>query len=171
MARVRRERDLDQVDRKILRELQRDARVSNVELAARVNLSPTPCLERVRRLEREGYIKRYVTLLEPSRLKASLLVFVEITLTRTTSDVFGAFRDAVVRLPEVLECHMVAGGFDYLLKIRVEDMKAYRQVLGHMLDTLPGIRETHTYVVMEELKEVTEIPVPDAQERTVPERD
>ncbi len=170
MARARRGRELDQIDRKILRELQRNARISNVELAARVNLSPTPCLERVRRLEREGYIRRYVALLEPARLEASLLVFVEITLTRTTSDVFGAFRDAVVRLPEVLECHMVAGGFDYLLKIRVRDMKAYRQVLGHMLDTLPGVRETHTYVVMEEIKEVTEIPVPDSRAPRAPER-
>lgn len=154
-------RPLDLVDRMILRQLQANARLSNVELSRRVNLSPTPCLERVRRLEREGYISDYVALLEPSKLGSGLLIFVEVTLDRTTEKAFGHFKESVLGLPEVLECHMVAGGFDYLVKVRVSDMEEYRQFLGERLAELPGVRQTHTYVVMEEVKSTTFIRVPD----------
>ncbi len=154
-------RPLDLVDRMILRELQANARLSNVELSRRVNLSPTPCLERVRRLEREGYISDYVALLEPSKLGSALLIFVEVTLDQTTEKAFGHFKESVLGLPEVLECHMVAGGFDYLVKVRVSDMEEYRQFLGEKLAELPGVRQTHTYVVMEEVKSTTFIRVPD----------
>lgn len=154
-------RPLDLVDRMILRQLQANARLSNVELSRRVNLSPTPCLERVRRLEREGYISDYVALLEPSKLGSALLIFVEITLDRTTEKAFENFKESVLGLPEVLECHMVAGGFDYLVKVRVSDMEEYRQFLGERLAELPGVRQTHTYVVMEEIKSTTFIRVPD----------
>lgn len=152
-------RDLDRIDRMILRELQRNGRISNVELSRRVHLSPTPCLERVRRLEREGYILRYTAELAPDRLDASLLVYVEVTLDRTNEKVFDMFRKAVVALPEVMECHMIAGGFDYLIKARLRDMADYRHFLGECLDRLPGVRSTHTYVVMEEVKATSELRV------------
>ena len=150
---------MDKIDRKILSILQREGRISNVELARRINLSATPCLERVRRLERDGYITGYAARLDAEKLGAGTLVFVQITLDRTTDDVFARFREAVARLPEVQECHMVAGGFDYLLKVRVEDMAAYRKFLGESLASLTGLRETHSYVVMEAVKESEVVPV------------
>ncbi|RED44676.1 Lrp/AsnC ligand binding domain-containing protein [Aestuariispira insulae] len=146
-------RELDRIDRKILRTLQDFGRLSNVDLAKMVNLSPTPCLERVRRLERDGFIKGYKAILEPAKLGQALTVFVQMTLDRTTPDVFDLFRDKVRELPEVVECHMVAGGFDYLLKIRVRDMTAFRHFLGEQLTSLTGVLTTHSYVVMEGVKE------------------
>ena len=150
---------LDRTDKRILRELQDNGRISNVELARRVNLSATPCLERVRRLEQAGYIRDYVAVLDPQRLEVSLLLYVEVTLERTTPDVFERFKEAIAARPEVQECHMVAGGFDYLVKVRVPDMQAYRAFLGEGLTAAPGVRETHTYVVMEEIKETTAIDI------------
>lgn len=123
-------KDLDRIDRNILNELQKDGRISNVELSKRVGLSPTPCLERVRRLERQGYIEGYAAILNPHYLDASLLVFVEITLNRGAPDVFEQFNKAVQVLEEIQECHLVSGDFDYLLKTRVSDMSAYRRLLG-----------------------------------------
>ncbi len=152
--------NLDRIDRSILRELQNDGRLANVELARRVGLSATPCLERVRRLEKNGYIRGYAAILAPEKLKAGLLVFVEIRLARTSPDVFNDFKRAVVDLPQVLECHLVSGDFDYLLKARVEDMFAYRTLLGETLLTLPGVSGSRTYVVMEEVKENFAIEIP-----------
>lgn len=152
---------LDRTDKRILRELQDNGRISNVELARRVNLSATPCLERVRRLEQAGYIRDYVAILDPQRLGVGMLLYVEVTLDRTTPDVFEHFKQAIAARPEVLECHMVAGGFDYLVKVRVPDMQAYRSFLGEGLSAAPGVRETHTYVVMEEIKETTGVDIPD----------
>ena len=150
---------LDRIDRAILRELQKDGRMANVELSRRVGLSATPCLERVKRLEKNGYIRGYTAILAAEKLKAALLVFVEITLTRTSSDVFNDFKKSVIGLPEVLECHLVSGNFDYLLKARVADMKAYRKLLGETLLALPGVSGSRTYVVMEEVKETSMIPI------------
>ncbi|MGN5073633.1 leucine-responsive transcriptional regulator Lrp [Aeromonas veronii] len=144
-------KDLDRIDRNILNELQKDGRISNVELSKRVGLSPTPCLERVRRLERQGYIEGYAAILNPHYLDASLLVFVEITLNRGAPDVFE--HKAVQVLEEIQECHLVSGDFDYLLKTRVSDMSAYRRLLGETLLRLPGVNDTRTYVVMEEVKQ------------------
>lgn len=152
---------LDRTDKRILREVQVNGRISNVELARRVNLSATPCLERVRRLEQAGYIRDYVAVLDPQRMDVGMLVYVEVTLDRTTPDVFDRFKEAIAERPEVQECHMVAGGFDYLLKVRVPDMPAYRTFLGEGLTAAPGVRETHTYVVMEEIKETTELEIRD----------
>lgn len=151
---------LDRIDKKILRELQTDGRIANVDLAKRVGLSATACLERVKRLTREGFILGYGARLNPELLDAGLLVFVEVLLDRTTPDVFERFKVAVLDRNEVQECHMVAGGFDYLVKARVRDMKAYRDFLGHTLLSLPGVRETHTYAVMEEVKESGAIHIP-----------
>jgi Lrp/AsnC family leucine-responsive transcriptional regulator len=154
--------DIDRTDRAILAELQADGRMTNAELARRVNLSPPACLERVRRLERSGLIRGYVALLDPNRLGGGLLVFIEIVLDRTTPEVFDRFQAAVATMPEIQECYMVAGGFDYLVKARVRDMAAYRDFLGGTLVALPGVRETHTYAVMEEVKATTAIPLPRA---------
>lgn len=156
-ARKGSDHQLDRTDRRILRELQENGRISNVELARRVNLSATPCLERVRRLEQAGYIRDYVAILDPHRMNIGLLLYVEVTLDRTTPDIFERFKAVIAQRPEVQECHMVAGGFDYLLKLRVPDMQAYRTFLGEGLTAAPGVRETHTYVVMEEIKETTAI--------------
>ncbi|MDI1344623.1 MAG: Lrp/AsnC ligand binding domain-containing protein [Pseudolabrys sp.] len=149
----------DKIDKRLLAELQQDGRVSIVDLADRVGLSPTATTERVRRLTRDGYILGYSARLNPEKLERGLLVFIEVKLDRTTPDIFDRFAQAVVRAPEVLECHMVAGGFDYLVKIRVADMTAYRQFLGGVLLSLPGVRETHTYAVMEEIKNTAALPL------------
>jgi len=151
---------LDRIDIKILNELQANAKISNVELARRVNLSPTPCLERVKRLEINRFITGYRTELNPHKLGASLLSFVEIKLNHTSKDVFKEFKTAVKQLPEVLECHLVSGDFDYLLKTRVADMQAYRELLGETLLTLPGVSSSRSYMVMEEVKESGLIPIP-----------
>lgn len=151
---------LDRTDRRILALLQADGRLSVAELARRVHLSATPCLERLRRLERDGYIRGYSAELDPARLGAGLIAFVEILLDRTTPDVFNRFKDAVLSLEPVQECHMVAGGFDYLLKVRVADMAAYRGFL-EQLAAIPGVQQTHTYVVMEEVKSTRAIPLGD----------
>lgn len=150
---------IDAIDRRILRELQADGRISNLKLAEAVHLSPTAVLERVRRLTREGVILGYEARLSPAHLGAGLLVFVEILLDRTVSDVLDTFKAAVQARPEILECHLVAGGFDYLVKTRVADMAAYREFLGSTLWSLPGVRETRTYAVMEEIKNTTRLPV------------
>jgi Lrp/AsnC family leucine-responsive transcriptional regulator len=144
---------LDRIDRRILQVLQEDGRISNLKLAEAVALSPTAVLARVQRLTREGYILGYEAKLNPALLGAGLLVFVEVLLDRTTPNVFDQFKAAVLVHPEILECHMVAGGFDYLLKTRVADMEAYRNFAGTVLWQLPGVRETRTYAVMEEVKD------------------
>jgi Lrp/AsnC family leucine-responsive transcriptional regulator len=150
---------LDKVDRRILRLLQEEGRLTHVDLAERVGLSPTATTERVKRLTREGLIAGYGARLDAAKLGLGLLVFVEVTLDRTTADVFEKFDAAVRRAPEVLECHLVAGGFDYLVKARVPDMAHYRRFLGEVLLGLPGVRATHTYPVMEEVKEEKGLPV------------
>ncbi|CAN5907503.1 Lrp/AsnC ligand binding domain-containing protein [soil metagenome] len=150
---------LDKISKRILAELQNDGRISNVELSTRVCLSPAACLERVRKLQDAGYILGYMAQLNPNLLDVALLVFVEVILDRTTPDVFEAFKRGVKAIPQVLECHMVAGGFDYLVKARVRDMSAYREFLGKSLLQLTGVRETHTYAVMEEVKNTTSLPI------------
>jgi Lrp/AsnC family leucine-responsive transcriptional regulator len=150
---------IDRIDRNILVELQKNARLSNVELSKRVGLSPTPCLERVKRLEKENYIKGYQAILNPEKLEAALLVLVEITLTKTSPDVFNDFSAAVHELDVIQECHLVSGDFDFLLKTRVADMAAYRELLGDTLLRLPSVSESRTYVVMEEVKSTNFIPI------------
>jgi len=150
---------LDKIDCKILAALQVDGRMTNLELADKVGLSPTATAERVKRLSRDGFIVGYAARLDPTKLQRGLLVFVEIKLDRMNPEVFTTFADAVSRSPEVLECHLIAGGFDYLVKARVRDMEAYRSFLSDVLMALPGVRETHTYPVMEEVKNTTALPL------------
>ena len=151
--------EIDRIDRKILKLLQSDGRIATVDLAEKVGLSPTSTSERMKRLQREGYIAGFGARLDPHRIGLELLVFVEVSLDKTTPDVFEKFAAAVRRAPEVLECHMVAGGFDYLVKTRVADMAAYRRFLGETLLALPGVKETRTYAVMEEVKSDGILPV------------
>ena len=146
------EPDLDRIDRKILSILQEDGRIANLKLAEAVALSPTAVLARVQRLTRDGFILGYEARLNPLKLGAGMLVFVEVLLDRTTPNVFDQFKAAVQVHPEIMECHMVAGGFDYLLKTRSADMNTYRVFAGNVLWQLPGVRETRTYAVMEEVK-------------------
>lgn len=143
---------LDRHDRAILAQLQRDARQPTTALAERVGLSANATGERLKRLVRSGVIRGFTVRLAPEIIGRGLLVFVEVRLERTTPDVFATFADAARAAPEVLECHMVAGGFDYLVKLRVADMTAYRAFLSEGLLSLPCVRETHTYAVMEEVK-------------------
>lgn len=151
--------NLDPVDRRLLKALQEDGRISNAELARRCNLSPAACFERVRRLRERGVITGYAALIDPAKVGRGLMIFVEVLLDRTTGDMFEAFAESVRRQPEVLECHMVAGGFDYLIKARVGDMDAYRAFLGDVLVRMPGVRETRTYAVLEEVKSTTALPL------------
>lgn len=146
-------RKLDDIDIAILAALQRDGRLPNVTLAREVGLSATPCAERVRALEAAGIVRGYRADLDPERLDLGLLVFIEVAIDRTSEGAFAAFRDAMLAIPQVQECHMVAGGFDYLVKVAVRDMAAYRTFLGEVLSQVPGIRSTHTYPVMERVKE------------------
>lgn len=150
---------LDRTDLRILKALQADGRLSNLKLAESVALSPTAVLARVQRLTREGYIRGYHAELDADKLGRGLVVFVEVLLDRTTPNVFDEFKAAVQVHDEIMECHMVAGGFDYLLKTRMADMAAYRAFAGRVLWQLPGVRETRTYAVMEEVKSGTALPL------------
>jgi Lrp/AsnC family transcriptional regulator, leucine-responsive regulatory protein len=152
--------DIDRIDVKILTALQADARMTNLKLAELVTLSPTATLARVSRLQRDGFISAYQAVLNPYQLDLGLIVFVEVLLDRTTPNVFEQFKAAVQVHTEILECHMVAGGFDYLIKTRMADMAAYRHFAGQVLWELPGVRETRTYPVMEEVKCSMRLPLP-----------
>jgi len=156
----KKDKALDRTDYRILEILQKNGRITNVDLAEQIHLSPPPCLERVKRLEREGYIERYVGILNPYKLNAGLLAFIQVTLHSTASEDLKKFNKAVSRLEQVQECHMVSGGFDYLIKARASDMQAYRDFLGHQLAAIPNLRETHTYVVMQEVKVENSIVLP-----------
>ncbi len=151
--------ELDRLDRKILAVLQDDGRITVSDLAERIGLSATATAERMRRLIRDGTILGFRAELDPVRLGRGLLVFVEVLLDRTSPDVFEAFARQVKRAGEVLECHLVAGGFDYLIKARVRDMTAYRRFLAEVILPLPGVRETRTYAVMEEIKATQALPL------------
>lgn len=151
--------DLDRIDLRILQVLQSDGRISNLKLAETIGLSPTAVLARTQRLQRDGYILGYEARLDPFKLGRGMMVFVEVLLDRTTPHVFDAFKAAVQVHDEIMECHMVAGGFDYLLKTRMADMAAYRAFAGQVLWQLPGVRETRTYAVMEEVKNLTRLPL------------
>ncbi len=144
---------LDAIDRKILKTLQADGRMTVTDLAEQVHLSKTPCTERVRRLEREGYLQGYRGLIDPALLGLTTLVFVQVSLERTTTNVLDRFNAEVRRIAEVESAHMIAGGYDYLLKVRARDMAHYRQVLGDRIGALPGVSQTHTYPVMETVLE------------------
>ena len=144
--------DLDRIDLRLLAILQDDGRISTLTRAEAVALSPPAVLARVQRLTRDGFIQGYEARLDPHKLGRGFTVFVEVLLDRTTPNVFDQFKAAVQVRDEIMECHMVAGGFDYLLKTKMADMAAYREFAGSVLWQLPGVRETRTYAEMEEVK-------------------
>ncbi|MBP8099936.1 MAG: Lrp/AsnC ligand binding domain-containing protein [Acinetobacter sp.] len=146
-------RKLDRIDRMILDILQKNGRIAISELAAKVNLSTTPCSERVKRLERDGIIMGYYARLNPELVDKRLLVFLEIKLSAKSGDVFEQVARDLSEIPEVLECHLISGDFDYLVKARLKEMSAYRKLLGNILKKLPASASSHSYVVMEEVKE------------------
>ena len=150
---------IDDGDLRILRILQEDGRITNQDLARRCGMSTATCFERTRRLRNAGVIRGFTALLDPACLGRELLVFIEVILDRTTDDAFSAFAEHIQAVPDVLECHMVAGGFDYLLKVRVPDMAAYREFLGQVRASMPSVRETRTYAVIEEVKQTTQLPI------------
>lgn len=158
MAENTKVRALDKIDLAILDALQENSRISNVNLAAKINLSASPCLDRVKRLEAEGYIERYGAVLNAAKLNFGLTAFVEVTLDKSTTDVFAHFAKQVAEIKQIAECDMVAGGFDYLLKIRIANMAEYRSVLGEIVD-IPGVAKNHTYVVIEKIKKDTGLPI------------
>ena len=145
--------DLDRTDRKILDILQREGRIPMTELAQRIGLSTSPCSERVRRMEREGVITGYYARVSPKALAKGLLVFVEITLASKSDQIFDKVRNELLHVPDVQECHLVSGSFDYLVKARLSGMDEYRNLLGDILKKLPVNAQSQSYVVIEELKE------------------
>ena len=145
--------ELDRTDSKIIEILASDARVSLTELARRVSLSKTPVHLRVKRLEEQGVIRGYRALLDPVRLGLDHVAFVEVKLSDTREKALAAFNEAAAKVPEIEECHMIAGAFDYLLKVRTQDMTRYRIVLGERISSLPHVAHTATHVAMQAVKD------------------
>ena len=144
---------LDDFDRKILDIISRDARISITDLSRQVGLSKTPCHARLKKLEQQGYILGYRALLDPVKVGREHIAFVEVKLSDTRAKALNAFNDAVFALPEVEQCHMIAGGFDYLLKVRTDNITSYRKLLGESISALPNVAQTSTYVAMEAVKD------------------
>lgn len=145
--------DLDSFDRKILNVVAAEGRISVTELATRIGLSKSPTQTRLKRLEESGIIKGYRAMLDPIQLGQEHVAFVEIRLSDTRESALNAFNTAVRAIPEIEQAHLIAGNFDYLLKVRVSDMSSYRQVLAEKLSTLPHVASTSTYVAMQAVKE------------------
>lgn len=150
---------LDRTDLKILDILQADGRISNSKLAELVNLSPTAVMARVQKLTKDEFILGYEAKLNPNKLNASFLVFVEVLLDKTTPHVLDDFIDAVTQYPEIVECHMVSGGFDFLIKLRSAGMEEFRRIAGQILWQLPGVKETRSYPVMQVVKDSSKIKI------------
>ncbi len=144
---------LDKTDLDILRVLQNDARLTVKELAARVHLSTTPVFERMKRLERNGYIKRYVTVLDAEKLNRGFMVFCSVKMSRLNRDIATNFAAVIRDIPEVTECYNISGSYDYLLKIHAPDMKYYQQFLLNVLGTIENLDSMESTFVMDELKQ------------------
>ncbi|MGD0641561.1 MAG: Lrp/AsnC ligand binding domain-containing protein [Roseiarcus sp.] len=143
--------DLDRIDVKMLRLLQNDGRLGNAELAQLVSVSPATCHRRTQRLFDKGYITRVRAMIAPQKVDRGALAIVGVVLDRSTPESFAAFEEAVAKLGFVLDCHLVAGDFDYFLKIRVKDMADFNRIHGEQLIALPGVRQTRTFFVMKEV--------------------
>ena len=144
---------IDSFDARIIAALVEDGRMSVTDLAARVGLSRSPCQARLKRLMDEGYIRGFRAVLDPVKLRLEHIAFTEVKLSETTEKALSAFNAAVLRIKEVEACHMIAGSFDYLLKVRTRDIRRYREVLGEKISALPHVASTSTYVVMEPVKD------------------
>jgi len=150
---------LDGLDRAILRHLQDDGRLSNVELAKRVQLSPSPCLRRVKSLEDRGYIRQYTALLDRDRMRRGLHVYVMVSLTSQRQETLEAFEAAVTTLDDVLECYLMAGEADYLLSVAAADLDSYQRFFTKRLGELPGVASLRTLIAMKTVKATTALPV------------
>lgn len=150
---------LDRFDRKILDQLQHDGRISNVDLAQRVNLSESACLRRVRALEQAGLIERYVALLDQKRLGLSGTVFVHIALRREEQSELAAFEDAVQEIPEIMECYLMTGEFDYLLRLIVSDMNDFERLHNDALTRLPGVARVNSSIAIRTVRKTTKLPI------------
>ncbi|WP_163273013.1 Lrp/AsnC family transcriptional regulator [Chelativorans alearense] len=144
---------LDRIDRNILGALSQDGRLSMAELARRVGLSKTPVLARLKRLEKDGVIRGYAAIVDRERMGEGHVAFVQVTLSDTRSTALADFNRAVLAVPEIDQCHMIAASFDYLLKVRTKDIQAYRRVLGEKISSLPHVSHTSTFVAMETVRE------------------
>ncbi len=151
--------NLDAIDRQILTILQRDARLPNTELADEIGLTPAPTLRRVRRLEEEGIIQRYVALLDHKKVGRDLLVLVRVTLDKQTRQGFNDFATQMQARPEVLECYLCLGDIDYLLKVSVPDLDAYQHFLVNTLAAIPGVRNTASTILVKQEKYTTSLPL------------
>ncbi len=151
------EAGLDAFDLKIIRALSEDGRMTLAALSEIVGLSKTPCQSRIRRLERDGYILGYRAIVSPVKLGLEHVAFAEVKLSDTRASALNDFNRAVMKVPEIEQCHMIAGGFDYLLKVRTRSIAEYREVLGEKLSALPHVAQTSTYVAMETVKESTNL--------------
>ena len=150
---------IDETDARILQALQRQGRLSNADLAERVNLSASACHRRVQRLEADGIIRDYVALLDPRKVGRPTTVFVEITLSGQADEVLDAFERAVARVPEVLECHLMAGSADYLLKVVANDTEDFARIHRRYLATLPGVAQMQSSFALRTVRQTTALPV------------
>jgi DNA-binding Lrp family transcriptional regulator len=150
---------LDSIDLAILRILQKEGRVQNVELAERVGLSPSPCLRRVRLLEEEGVIERYVAQVDPAKVGLSLTVFARVWLSGQDEETVGPFVEAIRKLPQVIECHLMAGDCDFVLRVVTADLEAYRRFQVEYLGRIKGVRNIKTEIPMQRIKQSSEIPL------------
>lgn len=144
--------ELDRTDERILRVLETDGRISYVDLARRVNLTPTPCVQRVKRLEQRGIIAGYKAIINAEKVGLALTVFVEAKLDHTTPDALERFQATVLEIDELTECYLIAGDYDYLLKLQIANVAAYRRFISEALPRLPDVQQTCSYIVVEQLK-------------------
>jgi DNA-binding Lrp family transcriptional regulator len=152
--------ELDTIDWKILRLLQSDARVANVDLARQVGLSPSPCLNRVRALEQQGYISRYVSLLDPLRVGLKVSVFIQVTLEKQIKPALETFERAIRERPEVMECYLMTGDADYLLRVVVPDLQAVEHFILNFLSRVPGVGNIRSSFALKQVKYQTALPLP-----------
>ncbi len=152
--------DLDKLDRRILKELQRNGRISNLELAEKIGLSPSPCARRVKQLEDEGFIKGSVTLLNASKLELKLIALIQISMDRHTPDRFEIFEKKIMSFPEVVECLLITGqSADYQLKVVVPDMEYYHEFLLNKITRIEGVSDVHSSFILREVLNTTELPL------------
>lgn len=151
--------ELDTIDKKILKHLQENALMTTKELAAKLNLTPTPVYERIKRMEREGYIQKYVAILDKKKMKKGLVVFCNVTLRQHAKQIGEKFVKDIVSLTEVVECYNISGEYDFMLKVVVEDMEEYQKFIMNKLASIENIGSTHSLFVMGEIKTSTAVPI------------
>lgn len=150
---------IDETDKKILELLQVNAHFTLKDIANEINLSQTPVHDRVKRLEKEGYIDKYATILNKKKTGNNLIVYCQVTLVKQTIDLSGAFNEAIMNFPEVIECNFVSGGFDYMLKVVLPDMESYHYFHQKKLSVLPSVAIINSYFIIKEVKNTTVLPI------------